>query len=403
MLCWAQTHSIFCFLDSNQYTDAHGRFECLLAVGAQAQCAHPQHSLQDLDAFLEFRTWAFGHFSYECKNLIHPATSVKEDALRFPLFYFFEPQYVIALRADTLIIWGPDADTVWQNINATETFQPQTLPVVATPLLSKDEYLNRVSALQAHIGRGDCYEINFCQQYRANKVSIDPVAVFQSLLQQSPTPFAGLYRINDCWLISSSPERFLKKEERNIWSQPMKGTISRGKTVQEDEAQKKALASSEKDRAENVMVVDLVRNDLSQVCEPGSVMVEELFGLYPFPRVHQMVSTVKGVLKNHVSFSQIIKSTFPMGSMTGAPKASVMNIIDRYEPTARGIFSGALGYVHKSDFDFNVVIRSISYNAQQQELSFGVGSGITAYSEPQKEWEECELKAAAIKKVLQSQ
>ena len=161
---------------------------------------------------------------------------------------------------------------------------------------------------------------------------------------------------------------------------------------------KEELFHSDKDRSENVMVVDLVRNDLSKVCEEGTVKVDELYGIYSFPQVHQMISTVSGELKKNISFTEIIKATFPMGSMTGAPKKRVMELIEQYEKTKRGIFSGCLGYISPNgDFDFNVVIRSIMYNASSNYLSFQAGSAITFYSDPEKEWEECLLKAEAIK------
>ncbi|MBL7747847.1 MAG: chorismate-binding protein, partial [Chitinophagaceae bacterium] len=162
------------------------------------------------------------------------------------------------------------------------------------------------------------------------------------------------------------------------------------------------LFHSAKDRSENVMVVDLVRNDLAKICTEGTVKVDELYGIYSFPQVHQMISTVSGELKQGISFADIIKATFPMGSMTGAPKKRVMELIEQYEQTRRGIFSGAVGYIAPNgDFDFNVVIRSIMYNAATRYLSYQAGSGITFYSDPEMEWEECLMKAAAIRKVLE--
>jgi para-aminobenzoate synthetase component 1 len=149
------------------------------------------------------------------------------------------------------------------------------------------------------------------------------------------------------------------------------------------------------------MVVDLVRNDLTKICKPSTVTVDELFGIYSFPQVHQMISTISGNIEENLSFSQILKATFPMGSMTGAPKLRVMQLIDAYEPSARGLFSGSVGYKKPNgDFDFNVVIRSILYNQSANYLSYLVGSGITFYSDAEKEWEECLLKASAIMQVL---
>ncbi|MEK7225056.1 MAG: anthranilate synthase component I family protein, partial [Bacteroidota bacterium] len=277
-------------------------------------------------------------------------------------------------------------------------------PVNIQSRLSKEEYISIIDKLKRHILRGDCYEINFCQEFFAENTFADPVMLYQQLSAISPNPFSALYKMNDRWLICASPERYLKKQGTRILSQPIKGTSQRVIGDKEkDELSKEELMHSIKDRSENVMVVDLVRNDLSKLCKEGTVVVDELYGIYSFPQVHQMISTVSGELKADISFSEILKATFPMGSMTGAPKKRVMELIEQYEQTRRGIFSGAVGYISPDgDFDFNVVIRSIMYNAATGYLSFQAGSGITWYSDPEKEWEECLMKAAAIKKVLEA-
>jgi len=228
--------------------------------------------------------------------------------------------------------------------------------------------------------------------------------MYEKLSIVSPNPFSALYKLNDKYLICASPERFIKKDGAHILSQPIKGTAKRSSGQrEEDELSRKNLYHSQKDRSENVMVVDLVRNDLSKVCKEGTVHVDELYGVYSFPQVYQMISTISGDLNDDISFTDIIRATFPMGSMTGAPKRSVLQLIEKYERSKRGIFSGALGYITpEQDFDFNVVIRSIMYNESNRYLSYQVGSGITFYSEPESEWEECLLKAAAINKVLKS-
>jgi para-aminobenzoate synthetase component 1 len=240
---------------------------------------------------------------------------------------------------------------------------------------------------------------------------IDPLSVYQKLSSTSPNPFSALYKLEDKWLICASPERFLKKEGNKILSQPIKGTSTRFlKDEKKDKRSRDSLFESEKDRSENVMVVDLVRNDLARVCKEGTVKVDELFGVYSFPQVHQMISTVSGELRDKISFTEIIRATFPMGSMTGAPKRKVMELIEKYEKSRRGIFSGAVGYLTPNpspqsgegrrgevNFDFNVVIRSIMYNASEKYLSFMAGSGITFYSVAEKEYEECLLKAEAMR------
>jgi para-aminobenzoate synthetase component 1 len=268
--------------------------------------------------------------------------------------------------------------------------------------ISKAEYLETVNQLKAHILKGDCYEINYCMEFYAKNVSIDPLLLYQHLSDLSPNPFAAFYRVQDKYLLCASPERFIKKTGRKIISQPIKGTASRiPANAQEDEQIKHALINSEKDKAENVMVVDLVRNDLSKICIKGSVKATELFGVYTFPQVYQMISTIEGELIPETNLCEIIEATFPMGSMTGAPKRRVMQLIEQYEKTRRGIYSGAVGYISPSgDFDFNVVIRSIMMNLSNEYLSYQVGSAITYNCDALQEWHECINKVSAIKKVL---
>jgi para-aminobenzoate synthetase component 1 len=401
MLRWASRRNIFCFLDNQQYGTPHGHYECLLAVGAAASCSSTPH---DLDLFLQNnKGWAFGHLSYELKNIIHGFDHHRESRVPFPPFFFFAPECLFLLRESELTIKADDPTAVFREVSLMdEEENGAMLPVHVKERISKEDYLAIIEKLREHILRGDCYEINFCQEFFSENAEIDPIALFERLMEISPNPFSALYRHNDQYLVCASPERFIMKQGSRVLSQPIKGTIRRDRNdAAEDLRLKAELERSAKDRAENVMVVDLVRNDLSRICREGSVGVDELFGVYAYPQVYQMISTVSGELKEGVSFSSILEATFPMGSMTGAPKHRVMELIDRYEVSERGIFSGSVGYFNpEGDFDFNVVIRSIMYNAASRYLSYQVGSGITFYSSPQKEWEECLLKAEAIKKVL---
>jgi para-aminobenzoate synthetase component 1 len=271
------------------------------------------------------------------------------------------------------------------------------------PAISKQDYVGIIGELKNHIHRGDCYEINFCQEFFSTNSPIEPARVYNALTAISPNPFSCFYKINQSYLVCASPERFMGKRGNTIFSQPIKGTVSRSTRDQKEDLEKmKALRENPKERSENVMVVDLVRTDLSQVCMEGTVKVDELFGVYSYPQVHHLVSTISGQLKDNISFLEILEACFPMGSMTGAPKKKVMELIDHYEKESRGLFSGSVGYITPSgDFDFNVVIRSLLYNGATHYLSYWVGSGITWYSNPEEEYEECLLKAAAIKKVLQ--
>ncbi len=294
---------------------------------------------------------------------------------------------------------------IFDDINAINITQATLTKndIVIQSKFDKREYIETVRQLQQRILRGDCYEINFCQEFFAEKAFINAPATYHLLSTNSPNPFAAYYKIDDKYLLCASPERYLEKRGDTIISQPIKGTWKRDLVNAElDRENKNSLFRSAKDRSENVMVVDLVRNDLAKVCEEGTVVVEELFGIYSFPQVHQMISTIRGQLKKSASFIEIVRATFPMGSMTGAPKRKVMELIEQYEKSKRGIFSGAVGYLTPDDnFDFNVVIRSIMYNETSQYLSWQVGSAITFYSNPEDEYEECLLKATAIKKVLE--
>jgi len=273
--------------------------------------------------------------------------------------------------------------------------------------ISRDNYIDIIEKLRQHILRGDCYEINFCQEFFAEDAMIDPLVVYDRLSRFSPNPFSVLYKLDDKYCCCASPERYLKKTGNRVFSQPIKGTSKRDHDHPElDEENRQYLLQSSKEKSENVMVVDLVRNDLSRICIPGTVKVDELFGLYSFPQVHQMISTVSGELEGDADPVDVIRATFPMGSMTGAPKIRVLELIEKYEQTKRGLFSGAIGYFKPmgngdADFDFNVVIRSILYNAGKKYLSFQTGSGITFYCDAEKEYEECLLKAEAIKTILQ--
>ena len=263
----------------------------------------------------------------------------------------------------------------------------------------KEEYIRTVNKLKQHIQRGDVYEINYCMEFFSEEIGIDPVGVFMKLNESSQTPFSAFYRMEDKFLLCTSPERFLKKSERKIISQPIKGTAKRGGTVPEDAEIKKNLSQNEKEKSENVMIVDLVRNDLSKTCT--NVSVDELFGVYTFKQWHQMISTVSGEIKDNIHFTDVIKNAFPMGSMTGAPKVRAMELIERYEKTKRGLYSGSVGYISPSgDFDFNVVIRSILYNSSSKYLSFQVGSAITANAVAENEYEECLLKAKGMFEAL---
>lgn len=408
MLNWANRFSIFCLLDNNRYEHELPAFECMLAAGSKRSLAlQPGNAYQQLkDFYDEQPSWLFGHLGYGLKNESETLRSQKKEPIDFGLGFFFEPEILLRLQKEELVIASAAGNgaEIFAAIEATPVSHEikAATPVFIQKGMSREAYIKAIEALLQHIKRGDCYEINFCQPFFAEQVNIDPVFIYNKLMQQSPNPFAALYKLNDKYCLCASPERYLKKTGQVLISQPIKGTSKRSHLNEiTDEANKQYLQNSQKEKSENVMVVDLVRNDLSRVCEEGSVFVKELFGVYSFPQVHQMISTIQGTLRSDVHFTGAIQKSFPMGSMTGAPKKRVMELIEEYEPVGRGLFSGSIGYISpQADFDFNVVIRSIFYDAAQEYLSFSAGSGITFYSEPAAEYEECLLKAEAIVKVL---
>lgn len=266
---------------------------------------------------------------------------------------------------------------------------------------SRNDYLKHVLTLKEHIQRGNIYEINFCMELFAEDVSIDPFSVFQKLYKLSKAPYSALLKMGEEFIICASPELFLKKEGNILSSKPIKGTAKRGNNAEEDQHLKEQLYNSLKERTENVMAVDVARNDLSILAQKGSVRVNKLYNIESFETVHQMVSTVSCVLKQGLKFPDIITATFPMASMTGAPKLRAMTLTDDFENFKRNYYSGTMGIVdEKDDFSLWVIIRSIFYNAKTKKLSVAVGSAITYLSDPEKEYEECLLKAAAMLEVL---
>lgn len=416
LLYWAARHDITAYLDSNAHNGAERAWECLAA--AEAVAVLETKAGQAFPSLASFREktgndWLFGFLGYDLKNETERLSSSHFDGIGLPDLGFFQPETVAGIRQGRLEIHTlrQSPEEVFQNIAEVaypENSQPETGKISLQPRISKPDYLQTVEAIRQHIIEGDVYEMNLCQEFFAENASISPLAVFERLNAIGQSPFAAFFRLRDRYLLSASPERFLKKEGRRLISQPIKGTRRRGKTAAEDDRIRQELAASEKDRAENVMIVDLVRNDLARNCVPGSVRVDELFGIYTFPTVHQMISTVSGTLgeieagaSNFPDDLLSLRDAFPPGSMTGAPKVMAMELIERYERTRRGLYSGAAGYFDPSgDFDFNVVIRSILYNAADRYVSVQVGGAIVFDSVAEQEYEECLIKAEAMMRAL---
>jgi len=413
LLFWSQQFNEVVWLDSNSYNERYSSYDAVLAVDAIT-------SIQTdyMDAFKELKAyqsltndWLFGYLTYDLKNDVENVNSQNFDGLEFPELCFFQPKKVFLIKDDVLEVRYLNMvdDELKSDLLAIENFDTKAVAnaeastgVKVKMRVHKDAYFEKVNKVLQHIHRGDIYEANFCQEFYAENTTIQPLEIYNKLDAISKPPFATFLKIDDKYLLSASPERYLKKEGTSVISQPIKGTAKRSGDIAEDAALKANLAINEKERSENIMIVDLVRNDLSLTATKGSVNVEELCKVYSFPQVHQMISTVTSQVETTTHPVDIIASTFPMGSMTGAPKISAMKIIEDLEVTKRGLYSGAVGYFSpEGDFDFNVIIRSILYNATKKYVSYSVGGAITAKSDPLQEYEECLLKAKAMREVLE--
>jgi para-aminobenzoate synthetase component 1 len=409
VLTWAQQFREVIFMDSNDYPRAYSSYDCILAVDAFTSIKTDYHNaFDDLKQYQQItKDWLFGYLSYDLKNDIEVLHSNNFDGLDFPDLFFFQPKKIFLLKGNQLEIQylnmcDDEVEADFEEIGvqfSVFSFQPAEIEIKQRIL--KEKYLEKVSKILEHIHRGDIYEANFCMEFFIENTTINPLEKFLKLNEISKSPLSVYFKNNKQFLLSASPERYLKKQGELLISQPIKGTAKRFLDPIEDEKSKKQLASDPKERAENIMVSDLVRNDLSRTAQKGSVKVEELCGIYSFEQVHQMISTITSKLDSQYTVVDAIKTTFPMGSMTGTPKVSVLKIIEELEETKRGLYSGAVGYfAPNGDFDFNVVIRSILYNQEKNYVSFSVGSAITSQSVPEKEYEECLLKAKAMRDVL---
>lgn len=398
---WADQFEHFCLLNSNHYQDKHSVFEWKIGIGAkQILKAQQGSAFEDLKKFNATKeSVLFGYLAYDLKNEVEKLSSANPDHIHAPDLFFFEPEHLIEIRGNKLYI--TDTELFEAILNHPTTSPDKETNIHIRSRINKAEYCEQVERIKQHIADGDVYELNFCQEFYAAESSIDPVETYWLLNERSPMPFSSLLKNGAIYTICASPERFLQKQGKQLISQPIKGTIKRGQSPAEDQRLQSELAGSIKERAENVMIVDLVRNDLKKSSKTGSIKVEELFGIYTFNQLHQMISTISSELKDNTDPVDAIRLAFPMGSMTGAPKVRSMQLIEQYESSKRGIYSGAIGYIDcNNDFDLNVVIRSINYNKTEQYLSFHVGSAITYDSDAEYEYDECLLKARAIIEVL---
>jgi len=413
LLNWAQQFDDVIWFDSNNYPSKYSSYDAVLAVDAVTSIRTDY--LGAFDKLQEYQSttkdWIFGYLTYDLKNDVEDLTSTNFDGLDFPELYFFQPKKLFLFKGDSVELsylrmvddeFESDLDEIKNTVTSSEVEKSQS-PIKIKLRIHKDEYFEKVGTMLSHIQRGDIYEANFCQEFYAEDSHINPLETYFKLNAISKPPFATFLKLEDKYLLSATPERYIKKMGQDVISQPIKGTAKRSEDAQLDKELASALSNDEKERSENIMIVDLVRNDLSLTALKGSVNVEELCKVYTFPQVHQMISTISSKVSEDTEPVSLLCTTFPMGSMTGAPKISAMTIIEDLEETKRGLYSGSVGYfTPEGDFDFNVVIRSILYNASESYISYSVGSAITAKSNPLKEYEECLVKAKAMREVLEN-
>jgi para-aminobenzoate synthetase component I len=402
LLHWASSHRHCVFLDScGSSVDAYGEYDFLIGV-AQAEAPSMVSDLKELDTAVETAgAWWFGYLNYDLKSEIEPRLhSDLQAEVKFPTLSFFQADIVITKRRDSaqLVFETGFSPAIWEEILWQEIAENTVADFSGfASNFDAASYCATVERLRQHIHAGDCYEINLSQNFTAKAHLSAPAALWERLVALSPVPFAGFGKWQDLYLLCASPERFLQLQHGLLRTQPIKGTAPRSPDAAQDLAFAQALQASEKERAENVMIVDLSRNDLHRSCEVGSVTVPHLFEVQQFPQVHHLVSTIEGRKRAEVSLAQVMRHTFPPGSMTGAPKVRTCELIARYEQRARGLYAGALGYIAPSgDFDFNVVIRSLVYDASSARISYHVGGAITWDSVPEAEYAETLLKAKAI-------
>lgn len=405
-LHWASGFDSVCYLDSNGYQDNYGRINVFIAVGEEkAFRSNGSDTLNRLQDFIQAHpeSWVPGFLSYDLKNELEDVQSRHPNHTDMPDAYFFVPRFTLLIGKHNVEVRSTEPDIAIQEIEKTEVSEPEG-PLFQGKIqhrMSKTDYMAAFSKVYQHLQKGDCYEINLCQEFYSEQAVIHPLSVYQRLNEISPTPFSCFFKFGEKYVLSASPERFLSKQNATLLSQPIKGTVRRGKDAQEDEQLKHELENSNKERSENIMIVDLVRNDLTKSAVPGTVRTSELAKVYSFKQVHQLISTVTCQIDPETSSTQAIAHAFPPGSMTGAPKVSAMRLIDQYESSRRGLYAGGLGYFSpQGNFDFSVVIRTLIYHADKQYLSFHTGGAITLESDPEQEYMECLLKGKALFEVL---
>ena len=357
-------------------------------------------SMNPWQALSEFRNqtggWLFGYLGYDLKNHTENLTSENRELLAIPDLYFMEPEFLFRIEKENLVQLSGDnisSAESQQNFDINEEIDLQNFE----PSISWQRYKKNILHIQELIKNGNFYELNYsfpmCGQFSGTSYRL-----YQKMRQINPVPFGAYLSLDEYSVVCASPERFLKKQGAKVISEPIKGTAARNENKTRDIRQKEELLN-EKNRAENLMIVDLVRHDLSKIAKIGSVKVAKLYDVQTFGTVHQLISTIEAETDDQANPVEILKQCFPMGSMTGAPKIEVMKTIDQLEEYRRALYSGAIGYITpEGNFDFNVVIRTAIIQGNQ--LIYPVGGAITSDSESENEWKEAEVKARSITKVF---
>lgn len=333
-----------------------------------------------------------GYLGYDLKNSRENLNSLNMDPTSLPDLWIGYPAQVMIIEEDPIqeSFLGVESkmDEALVGSENKQVFELESQ-------ISKEEYIKTAEEAKRKIKEGDYYELNLSVLF-SGQFTGEALDLYQKMSSNGQQPLSAYFSVEEFEICSASPERFLLKSDNSLFSSPMKGTAPRSGDPIQDRMNKELLRESEKERAENLMIVDLVRNDFSRVCTPGSVETISLFEVHSYPTVHQMISTVTGELRNEIQTEEAIASCFPMGSMTGAPKISAMEDIERLEAHKRGVYSGAIGFfTPEGDFDFNVVIRT-AFCRNDGVFTYAAGSAITSDADPEKEWSEILLKTAVL-------
>ena len=373
----------------------------LLAVGVRMAGEEPR-----FDAAGRAGDWWFGHMAYGYKDRLEALTSRCADGFNWPLTSWFVPRWVFEWNADGVSLHVHAEDRA-EGLAFAETLLACPDAMAASrriawePSTANAEHLRHAAAMLSHIQLGDIYEVNYCIAHEAIDGAFDPFTAFGALLARTDAPFAGFYRMGHRFALCCSPERFIAFDGLHMRSEPMKGTRPRGADAEQDIRLRDELANDPKERSENVMALDVMRNDFSRVSVPGTVRVPELFGVRTHPRVHQLVSVVEAQRAPVFTPFDAVKAAFPPASMTGAPKIRAMQLIDAHEGRARGLYSGTMGFfAPDGTADLNVVIRTLLCDSATGMLSIPTGSALTSKCDPAAEWEECLVKFTSIADVL---